>query len=1402
MPDASPRSTAKPPLAPCWTEEQLRVIQARDANLVVSASAGSGKTAVLTERVFCLLTGEHSDGPREPIPLGRLLVITFTEKAAAEMRERIESRLKAALLVDPPGHEPVIEAINALPAAWIMTIDAFCRRVVVEHFHRAGIAPGARVPEARELAQLEREALDRLLEERLANAQESKNTREALRAHERGVEGLQVDVRRLARFLESLDNQATWLTRERGRVAQTLAARSLADLPDAAAVTRAFRRATTDLIAMHRQRLAWAKALPDGDAEKAEKLAAWRAQLDRLAEWADAPTFSPDAMRDAIDAEVAPILGKLNLLKTCGKQLFKADDGEFRASCLAPAAKAFERWRERWLALDDAGGVRGERLAAERAKALMDLAEALMVHLTDLKRRRGLVSFNDYERLALKVLSAKDDPKEPSDVAQGYRELFAETLVDEYQDTSPLQDAIIRRVSRWNDPVPGHASSLFVVGDYKQSIYRFRYADPSLFLGLLASSRSAQSSQNGPAAQVGVFRSLPMRRNFRSRPGIIAFVNATFERLMDEAVGEVAYAAGEALVADRVDPPGTDPVCVEARWLSPPARQETRQAEEDESDASDLDDEANVATSGPDGEPNGKAASTPEEADLAENVEAQATWIARRIRELTDPATGLRPATVDADGQPAPSPIRPGDCAILVRSVRSELAAWVRALEREGIATRVQGIDPLLESQALQDLLAALRLADNPLQDYPLATVLRSPMVGLTEDELLAIRLAGGGGTYHEVLWRAAGRPLPGAAEPASDVAQKTRQCLSPELSAKVQAFLGALDGWRRLAAERSAEEVLDAILKTTEYGSWLAGQPEAVELLRGLDYLRERLRSLGTATEGRNPLATFLEQVDEALEAQEAVGEAPEPVAEPDSAVRLLTVHSAKGLQFPVVFLPRLERAFHRSRQDAMVTDHEGGLGLRGVDADRRRYCPTLRQQAMCESKERQERSEELRLLYVALTRARERLILVGRPRSRAALDRLGRGQEQSLCSAKTKDAPPVALDRLMADSPLSLLAPIIGALATRPDPPAWLDVAEIEGVTRPAEAPRRPALARALARVARSSGGGDGGSTGDFENVSGDDWAAAVAALQEEAGGAPIQPMAMALLPELDPTRALCALPGKTTVTALRRVLTPSKGGIADPDEDPAGEADAFAEEESRPPTYARRERLSATRPSWLETGWRSRRLDGAQRGTLMHQALARVPLAPAPTAESLRMTALEAIRMAGLVKADRAPGLAPTGEAAAREAISGEADAMLNQLDLDAMAWFFETEPGRWMLAHPSQSFRELPFTTRKPAYDFSVEAGRAFPDESVLVQGIIDVVLDEGDQATVLDFKTDRAIGGRTGAAAKAGAESPEALVERYRLQVELYARAIEGIWRLKTTRAGLVFLDARRIVWIR
>jgi ATP-dependent exoDNAse (exonuclease V) beta subunit len=333
---------------------------------------------------------------------------------------------------------------------------------------------------------------------------------------------------------------------------------------------------------------------------------------------------------------------------------------------------------------------------------------------------------------------------------------------------------------------------------------------------------------------------------------------------------------------------------------------------------------------------------------------------------------------------------------------------------------------------------------------------------------------------------------------------------------------------------------------------------------------------------------------------------------------------------------------------------------------------------------------------------------------------------------------------------------------------------------------------LARALARSGGIAGGNSPGEPGD-------DWAAAVAALQEEAGDAPIQPATLTLLPAFDPTRLLCALPGKTTVTALRRAMASPLEEIAgstdDMADDPAGEADAFAEEETRPPTYARQERLSATRPSWLEGERGVHRLSGAQRGTLMHQVLA-----PSPTAQSLRVAALKAIRMAGLAKTGRVPTAALPVIGLTDEAASREADAIVNQLDLDAMAWFFETEPGRWMLAHPSQSFRELPFTTRKPAYDFSVEAGRAFPDESVLVQGIVDVVLDEGDQATALDFKTDRAIGGRAGAQGEA--ESLETLAERYRLQVELYARAIQGIWRLKATRAGLVFLDARQIVWIR
>lgn len=1283
------------PASPGWTPQQLAAIEHRTGNLIVSASAGSGKTAVLTERVLRLVTGSNG-GP--PVPIDRMLIITFTEKAAREMRERIEARLRKAVEEggDARSRAHASAAIDALGGSWIMTIDAFCRRVVVENFHRAGVSPQPRVPDETELVRLEQLALDRLLEDRAASPESRAALAGLLRAYPGGVGGLRENLVHLMRFLESLDQPETWSARVRASIARTLAAQSIDELPEADAARQTFAISCRELADALREVASLAGQRPHdtGIPDRWEQLAG---ELEAIADGNGAPWA--DETRTAAE-RLAPTISGIMNKGECGGILYR--DEEFRKSILERLSGHFRRWQKEWFALDAANWLEGARHAARQAARLLDLTEAALEQVREARRRRGLVSFNDFERLALQILS-NEAGDGPSDVALAYRERFEYVLVDEFQDTSPLQNSIVARVAR------DGAGNLFVVGDYKQSIYRFRFAEPSLFLDLM----------QGGAGDARRFDHVALTRNFRSRAGILAFANAAFERLMDPIVGEIVYDERERLEATRVDGAWADPVCVEAHWIGrPDAPPEPLEPSEDGEE--------------PEG---GMVPERPLE--FLKGAEAQAAWVARRIRELTDPAHGLRPA---AGGEVTPAVIRPGDCAILLRSLRGEIGVWVAALEREGLKVRAGGFDPIATSPALLDLIAALRLADNPLQDIPLATVMRSPLAGFDDNDLVRIRLAHPDGAFHDAVWCAAGRVDP-AAEPTDG------DPLAPELAERVRTFVAMVDRWRALAATHPAAEVLDAVLRDTAYESYLSGRPDAAMTLHHVDYLRGLMRRLATPGDGRNALNAFLEQVDRAMEGTERIGELPDSVTDTGEAVHLLTIHAAKGLEYPVVFLPRLERRFRVGLSSDTLVDREHGLALRGVDPVRRRQYPTLAHHVLSDSQRRKERSEELRLLYVALTRARERLVLVGQTRGRDAW------REKARWITVHADRPLTALERLHAGTPADLFGPIVEALAGQDTPPTWLRVDEEPPPATDDTPVDRPLLARALVRA------------GDNPEA---DWRCAAEQLCGEAGLAqPPEARHIRLLPTLDPAAPLTRLPLKTTVTALRLAANEQTAAA---EAEAEREDDTFGEEEMLGAGYQRRATLEAVLPRWAAPATGATRLTGAQRGTLTHELLARLPLSPTPTAAAIREHAL------ALCARNATPDC--------------DAEVLVAQLDLDAIEWFFATDLGRHMLAHPSQVLRELPFTARKSVADLNPEAGLAFPGEAVLLQGIIDAMIDEGDTVTIFDYKTDRTHPALT----------IEDLVERYRLQLELYGRAIKAIWQPQRVRMALVFLNARRIVW--
>lgn len=1312
-----------PALAPPFplTPGQEAAVATTGRNVYVTAAAGSGKTAVLTERVFRLIV-EPAEG-RPPIALEQLLIITFTRKAAQEMRERIERRLAAAL-DQRPDSSVLRAALDSLPRSSIMTIDAFCDRLVRRHFHLAGVSPTVRLAdedEEREIVHLAtREVFEAsaLGEDGLASSSFADLLRSTPAARGGLLESLEARVDRLRAFVASLEDGHGWMASVRRSLEGRRDAASLDVLPGLAGIGEIFRDEILDiveaLVALANRAVSVAGS---PDEIPCHKLLGSALDLlgRRAADNARGSIPFLDTWRSLRDwFEESPEAEQLFKLHT------KAVGGPVLSSpplktLFESFVKDLKKWRAAWFAHSEIQMLEAERLAAAQGLALLDLAEAVESRVQLIKRRRGLLSFADMQRRALDLLT---DSAGPSALALQYREVYEAVLVDEYQDVSPLQDALIRRVSRPADPSSGRAGNLFIVGDVRQSIYRFRQAEPLLFRSRLEEGLSP-ADETRPVT-------LSLFTNFRSRSGVLHHVNELFRGLMDRRIGDVDMIGDALLSPGRVSGPGDDLACVEVQWLD--AGEITVEGGESGDESDDH------------GEATGGAAA---EADLR-GIEAEARWIAARIRELehADRSTWIPDSKVPGGLRP----IRPSDCVILVRSLAATADTWVAELGRWNIGVRTTGGESLWSSVEGADLLAALRLVDQPLDDPSLAAVLRSPLAGFSDDDLLRIRMAGGSGPWWQAVWAASGRipAEPPASAPGGDD-DATPAAIPPEagdagLRDRLQRFFTLLDRWRTLAITHPAESVLDAILEDTRYEAHVLGGRRADAGARNIDELRVRMRTrerLGSQGSGLSDFLRSLQSGGGGRQEAEDAGLRDDP-----NAVELMTIHKSKGLEFPVVFLARMGQRYNLDqRSGALLLSPGGSLALAGVDPRRRVRLEPPSLLALHSRESRALRGEELRLLYVAMTRARERLILVASARGL----RHQRTEGRSLIEL---GAPAPAFARVRAASPAALVGPRVFALH-RDAAPRWLQIHETSAISAPPASADLVRLRDALA---------------DTSPEAPERWrrlaAEAVPSRTETPGPASISapPPRLASGPVESAATPLKARPSRLFRLAVPHGEASIRAGEKKAESRLFDEAEALPVDSDRPGRNTERRCFSFDPIDEV--------LDPAARGTLAHAFLQHLDLRGPLDPAALRLEAERMLRL-GLL------GIQRTGT--------------LDLIPFAGIAGFFASPLGRRIADRPGSVLRELPFTHVVRVSELAeglADFRSADPDRLVTVQGIMDLVLDEGDRITLIDFKSN----------VIHDEEHIRRLKELYVLQLRLYADALRAAWNLEARpETWLVFL---------
>lgn len=904
-----------------FTPEQKQVIELHDCNILVSAAAGSGKTAVLTERIVQMVCRKEN-----PVDIDRLLIVTFTNAAAAEMRERISAAILARLSEDGEN-EHLQRQAALLHNAQITTIDSFCLFVLRNNFQDIGLDPAFRVADEGELELLKQDVLAQLLEERFAAGEEA-----FLNCVEYYCPGgresvLEEHILDLYRYALSFPFPEEWLLERK----EDYRISTVEELEQSGVGKYLLGHLKRTLHALY-QDMEKAVAVceePDGPYMYGEMLEKEAEALEGLLSLSSLPEF----------ARYIPAVsfGRLSSKKDDSVSPVKRD----RAKKLREGVReTLKKLSEAYFLLPLEAGL--ERFAACEAAVcmLVDLCLDFKARLDEKKRDKKLLDFSDMEHFALQILLEKteDGRVVPTKTALEYRDYFAEVLIDEYQDSNLVQEYLLKAVSGEED---GHYNR-FMVGDVKQSIYKFRLARPELFLEKYQTYSDKE----------GGMRRIDLHKNFRSRTQVIDTVNQVFGNIMTRELGGIVYDDAAALYAGAVYPENTGCESELILFEKPPKESEWN----------------------------------------AKQVEA--AGIAARIRKLkqeflvTDKETGeLRPVAYR-------------DIVVLLRTNSGWDEEFRVVFEKEGIPAYVSGKTGYFAAKEIRDILMFLRVLDNPLQDIPLFGVMKSVFGDFSDEEAALVRSADKEGAYlYDCLRACAGESGEGMDladrgenEAVSALGRESSGAGRKELIAaeaggqkqgntvlreKCRDFLGQIAKYRRFTAYMPIHELLKRLLSDYDYPAYVAALPAGSRRLANVEMLLTK--AAGFEKNSYYGLFHFVRYMEQMEKYHVDYGEAG-TLDENADVVRIMSIHKSKGLEFPVAFVAGLSKRFNmQDASQALIVDVDLGIGTDYVNPARRIKSKTLRKNVLSAKLKQDNLAEELRVLYVAMTRAKEKLIMTG---------------------------------------------------------------------------------------------------------------------------------------------------------------------------------------------------------------------------------------------------------------------------------------------------------------------------------------------------------------------------------------------------------------------------------------
>ncbi|MFU0824172.1 helicase-exonuclease AddAB subunit AddA [Clostridium sp.] len=1217
-----------------WTKEQQAAIDTHGCNLLVAAAAGSGKTAVLVERIIKMITDF-----KNPIDIDRLLVVTFTNAAASEMKERIAKAISDELTKHPKSRQ-LQRQLTLINKASITTMHSFCLEVIRNNFHYIDLDPNFRIGDETETILLKGEVIEEMFEEMYEPERCSHEFLSLVEFYSSNKNDLELQniVLNLYNFAMASPNPRDTLI----KMAEDFNVDEDYDFGESKWAKVLIEDVKIEAIGLKKKMENAIKIINETEGLE-PYLENFQSELNMIKEVIVSTDISWSSLFDSLEGV------KFSKLKPCKKCQDK--DAQDKVKKIREKVKKqlqndikmrITSYSNKETALD-------LKSLYPVMKALSNLVLEFMDRYAEAKRDRGIIDFNDFEHFCIDILGH-------SEVSSRLREKYVEILVDEYQDSNDVQEAIINFIAR-KDETTGKNINVFMVGDVKQSIYRFRQAKPELFL----QKYNTYSIEEGAAE-----RKIKLFKNFRSRKEILDGTNFIFKHVMSESVGELEYDEDEALNL------GADYEELDGDRSLTAGPIEINIIEKNYEDLESDDTEE-------------------KEEELLDNIQIEARFVAKRINELVNPKYGEPFKVYDRDLKSYRN-VEYRDIVILLRSTANWAPVFMDELKENLVPAYADVGSGYFESLEIKTILSLLQIIDNPRQDIPLIAVLRSPVASFTPEELIDVRMTSKTGDFYEGI--------------LNIINSEDKDIAQDELKEKCSAFLEKLKIWRDKSIHMPIDEFIWYLYTDTGYYGYVGALNGGIQRQANLRILFERARQYEkTSYKG---LFNFINFINRLKVSSGDMGSA-KILGENDNVVRIMSIHKSKGLEFPVVFLSALGKNFNMKDLNRRILFHgELGFGPDYIDLEKRLSYSTVVKEALKEKIKIETLSEEMRILYVALTRAKEKLIMTG-----SVKDIEKKCKEWSY-GLYDDDEKLSQHEILKAKSYLDWICPVV--------------MRHKDG-----EPLRNKAGIQEYERINLVED--DSKWKVEFYNISN-----VINEKKED-----IEQIELESIEDIENIRLnsiyydeinerlnwkysyieASKLPTLLTVTELKRMQN----------------RDMYDDYSTNVYTPS-----LVKKPSFME---KDRKLTGAEKGTAIHAVMQKIDYKRELNREEIER------QVKGLVE---------------NELITEE---QAESVDISKILNFFNSNIGKRMIKS-QKAYREVPFHMEIK----STEIYRDIPndkymDENIMVQGIIDCYFEENGEVILVDYKSDYF---------KKGEE--KAIIDKYKIQIELYARAIEEITNKK------------------